>query len=50
MQALVEGLNDLLPTLPKLAQVLPQDTLIWRLQLLQQGCDHLDSRFHLVRF
>ena len=49
MQALMDGLQDLIPTLPKLVEVLPQDTLVWRLQLLEEGCRHLDSRYHLVR-
>ena len=45
----MDGLEELVPALPKLAEVLPQATLLWRLGLLQEGCEHLDRRYHLVR-
>jgi hypothetical protein len=46
--ALLQNMQRMLPVLEKLAEVLPQPTLVWRLQLLQDGCRYLDNRYSEV--
>jgi hypothetical protein len=46
--ALVQTLQRLLPMLGRLAEVLPQETLLWKLQLLEDGCQFLDTRYDQV--
>ena len=47
-QALASALTGMLPMLGKLAEVLPQDTLLWKLELLQSGCAYMDTRYSQV--
>lgn len=49
VQRIGMGMLDMLPGLGKLAEILPQDTLVWKLGLLAEGCAYLDTRYHLVR-
>jgi len=49
VQRIGTGMLDMLPGLGKLAEILPQDTLVWKLGLLAEGCAYLDTRYHLVR-
>ncbi|GLC37786.1 hypothetical protein PLESTM_000648100 [Pleodorina starrii] len=46
---LLYGLLDLLPELSSLRVVLPPDTLAWRLQLLRQGAEQVNSALGKVR-
>lgn len=46
---LTDGLTKMLPLLGELSDVLPQDTLLWKLRLLQTGCKALDDVYRQVR-
>lgn len=43
------ALLGMLPLLQKLADVLPQDTLLYKLELLRSGCEYMDRRYAQVR-
>ncbi|XP_024358571.1 phytyl ester synthase 1, chloroplastic [Physcomitrium patens] len=44
-----ESLLSLLPTLPTLADVVPKDSLVWKLELLHSAALYANSRLHAVR-
>jgi pimeloyl-ACP methyl ester carboxylesterase/1-acyl-sn-glycerol-3-phosphate acyltransferase len=46
---LQESLLSLLPTLPTLADVVPKDALVWKLDLLHEAALFTNSRLHAVR-
>lgn len=48
VQKIGQGMLDMLPGLGKLAEILPQDTLLWKLRLLDEGCRYMDTRYHMV--
>ena len=48
VQKIGQGMLDMLPGLGKLAEILPQDTLLWKLRLLAEGCRYMDTRYHMV--
>ena len=48
LAALADALIGLLPDLSGLRATLPQETLAWRLQLLQQGCQFLEGKLGQV--
>lgn len=43
-----EALADMLPLLGALGEVLPQDTLLWKLKLLDSGCGYMNTRYQNV--
>jgi hypothetical protein len=49
LEAVAAGLQKQLPLLGALTTILPQDTLLWKLGLLQTGCEYLDSVYCQVR-
>lgn len=48
LQRVGQGMLDMVPGLGKLTEILPQETLVWKLRLLAQGCRFMDTRYHLV--
>ncbi|KAJ7552394.1 hypothetical protein O6H91_06G054000 [Diphasiastrum complanatum] len=48
-QKVSDALVELLPTLPILAQVIPKETLLWKLKILHSGALYTNSRLHAVR-
>lgn len=48
VQRVGQGMLDMVPGLGKLTEILPQETLVWKLGLLAQGCRYMDTRYHLV--
>lgn len=48
LDAARSALLGMLPLLQKLASVLPQDTLLYKLELLQSGCEYMDQRYGQV--
>ncbi|MCO5564587.1 hypothetical protein L7F22_018251 [Adiantum nelumboides] len=48
-QALRDNLVSMLPTLPSLADIIPKDTLKWKLKLLQTAAAYANSRLHAVK-
>eukprot|EP00892_Ulva_mutabilis_P002490 jgi/Ulvmu1/12241/UM086_0032.1 len=48
VQLIGQGMLDMLPGLSKLAEILPKDTLVWKLGLLAEGCRYIDTRYHMV--
>lgn len=49
-EALRTALLGMLPMLGKLADVLPKDTLLWKLEMLRSGCEFMDRRYGEVCF
>ncbi|XP_020212317.1 acyltransferase-like protein At1g54570, chloroplastic [Cajanus cajan] len=43
------NLTALLPCLPELANIIPRDTLLWKLKLLKSAAAYANSRLHAVR-
>ncbi|KAI5424192.1 phytyl ester synthase 1, chloroplastic [Lathyrus oleraceus] len=49
MEQLSNNLTSLLPCLPELADIIPKDTLLWKIKLLQSAAAYTNSRLHAVR-
>jgi hypothetical protein len=47
--AFAEALRGMLPQLGALSRVLPQDTLVYKLQMLRTGCAYIDRRYGQAR-
>ncbi|XP_078175515.1 phytyl ester synthase 1, chloroplastic-like isoform X2 [Carex rostrata] len=45
---LLEGLTDMLPSLSLLADILPKETLVWKLKILKEASCYVNSRLHAV--
>ncbi|RRT78548.1 hypothetical protein B296_00026577 [Ensete ventricosum] len=48
-EELSNSLTSLLPLLSELADIIPQDTLLWKLNLLKSGAAYVNSRLHAVK-
>lgn len=48
-QALRDNLVALLPTLPTLADIIPKETLLWKLKILRSMAMYTNSRLHAVK-
>ncbi|KAL9320336.1 hypothetical protein ACSQ67_012175 [Phaseolus vulgaris] len=49
VEQLSHNLTALLPCLPELANVIPRDTLLWKLKLLKSAAAYANSRLHAVK-
>ncbi|KAL5061059.1 hypothetical protein RYX36_032663 [Vicia faba] len=49
MEQLSNNLTSLLPCLPELADIIPKDTLLWKIKLLKSAAAYTNSRLHAVR-
>ncbi|XP_028770773.1 acyltransferase-like protein At1g54570, chloroplastic isoform X2 [Neltuma alba] len=49
IEQLSNNLTALLPCLPDLADIIPKDTLLWKLKLLKSAAAHANSRLHAVK-
>ncbi|KAL2345754.1 hypothetical protein Fmac_007039 [Flemingia macrophylla] len=49
IEQLSYNLTALLPCLPELANIIPRDTLLWKLKLLKSAAAYANSRLHAVR-
>ncbi|CAK8544726.1 unnamed protein product [Lathyrus sativus] len=49
MEQLSYNLTSLLPCLPELADIIPKDTLLWKIKLLKSAAAYTNSRLHAVR-
>uniref|UniRef100_A0A0D9V0W7 Phospholipid/glycerol acyltransferase domain-containing protein n=1 Tax=Leersia perrieri TaxID=77586 RepID=A0A0D9V0W7_9ORYZ len=49
LQKLSESLTSMLPLLSELADIIPRDTLFWKLKLLKSGAAYTNSRLHAVQ-
>ncbi|KAJ4778894.1 Esterase/lipase/thioesterase family protein [Rhynchospora pubera] len=45
---LSEGLTDMLPSLSLLGDILPKESLIWKLKILKEASSYVNSRLHAV--
>jgi hypothetical protein len=45
---LSEGLTDMLPSLSLLGDILPKETLVWKLKMLKEASCYVNSRLHAV--
>ncbi|XP_078175513.1 phytyl ester synthase 1, chloroplastic-like [Carex rostrata] len=45
---LSEGLTDILPSLSLLGDILPKETLVWKLKILKEASCYVNSRLHAV--
>ncbi|XP_064947317.1 phytyl ester synthase 1, chloroplastic-like isoform X3 [Musa acuminata AAA Group] len=48
-EELSNSLTSLLPLLSDLADIIPRDTLLWKLNLLKSGAAYVNSRLHAVK-
>ncbi|XP_074292709.1 phytyl ester synthase 1, chloroplastic-like [Silene latifolia] len=48
-QQLAENLTSLLPRLSVISEIIPKDTLLWKLKLLKSAADYTNSRLHAVK-
>ncbi|BBN03207.1 hypothetical protein MPTK1_2g21620 [Marchantia polymorpha subsp. ruderalis] len=46
---LAHALTSLLPTLPTIADLMPRETLAWKIKLLSDGAKYANSRLHAVK-
>ncbi|KAG5056150.1 hypothetical protein GLYMA_03G243700v4 [Glycine max] len=49
IEQLSYNLTALLPCLPELADIIPRDTLLWKLKLLKSAAAYANSRIHAVK-
>ncbi|CAL4950100.1 unnamed protein product [Urochloa decumbens] len=49
LQKLSDSLTSMLPLLSELADIIPRDTLLWKLKLLKAGAAYANSRLHAVK-
>ncbi|KAF8660565.1 hypothetical protein HU200_057588 [Digitaria exilis] len=49
LQKLSDSLTSMLPLLSELADIIPRDTLLWKLKLLKNGAAYANSRLHAVK-
>ncbi|KOM52922.1 hypothetical protein LR48_Vigan09g158100 [Vigna angularis] len=49
LEQLAYNLTALLPCLPELANIIPRDTLLWKLKLLKSAAAYANSRLHAVK-
>ncbi|KAF0908349.1 hypothetical protein E2562_024759 [Oryza meyeriana var. granulata] len=49
LQKLSNSLTSMLPLLSELADIIPRDTLFWKLKLLKSGAAYTNSRLHAVQ-
>lgn len=49
VEQLSYNLTALLPCLPELANIIPRDTLLWKLELLKSAASYANSRLHAVK-
>ncbi|XP_052168933.1 phytyl ester synthase 1, chloroplastic isoform X2 [Oryza glaberrima] len=49
LQKLSDSLTSMLPLLSELADIIPRDTLFWKLKLLKSGAAYANSRLHAVQ-
>ncbi|KAG2597578.1 hypothetical protein PVAP13_5KG235900 [Panicum virgatum] len=49
LQKLSDSLTSMLPLLSELADIIPRDTLLWKLKLLKNGAAYANSRLHAVQ-
>ncbi|CAI8615521.1 unnamed protein product [Vicia faba] len=49
IEQLSNNLTSLLPCLPELADIIPKDTLLWKIKLLKSAAAYTNSRLHAVR-
>uniref|UniRef100_A0A0E0JIU2 Serine aminopeptidase S33 domain-containing protein n=1 Tax=Oryza punctata TaxID=4537 RepID=A0A0E0JIU2_ORYPU len=49
LQKLSDSLTSMLPLLSELADIIPRDTLFWKLKLLKSGAAYTNSRLHAVQ-
>ncbi|KAG8045438.1 hypothetical protein GUJ93_ZPchr0008g12155 [Zizania palustris] len=49
LQKLSDSLTSMLPLLSELADIIPRDTLFWKLKLLKSGAAFTNSRLHAVQ-
>ncbi|XP_061348422.1 phytyl ester synthase 1, chloroplastic [Gastrolobium bilobum] len=49
IEQLSGNLTALLPCLPELANVIPRDTLLWKLKLIKSAAAYANSRLHAVK-
>ncbi|GAB4835925.1 hypothetical protein Ancab_000844 [Ancistrocladus abbreviatus] len=49
VRSLLENLTALLPCLSVMADIIPKETLIWKLKLLKSAAAHANSRLHAVQ-
>ncbi|CAO2208165.1 unnamed protein product [Urochloa humidicola] len=49
LQKLSDSLTSMLPLLSELADIIPRDTLLWKLKLLKTGAAYANSRLHAVK-
>ncbi|TVU20888.1 hypothetical protein EJB05_30489 [Eragrostis curvula] len=49
LQKLADSLTSMLPLLSELADIIPRDTLLWKLKLLKTGAAYANSRLHAVQ-
>ncbi|TKY61425.1 Acyltransferase protein [Spatholobus suberectus] len=49
IEQLSYNLTALLPCLPELGNIIPRDTLFWKLNLLKSGAAYANSRLHAVK-
>lgn len=49
IEQLSNNLTSLLPCLPELANIIPKDTLLWKIKLLKSAAAYTNSRLHAVK-
>ncbi|CAO2184589.1 unnamed protein product [Urochloa humidicola] len=49
LRKLSDSLTSMLPLLSELADIIPRDTLLWKLKLLKTGAAYANSRLHAVK-
>ncbi|KAG2588730.1 acyltransferase-like protein At1g54570, chloroplastic [Panicum virgatum] len=49
LQKLSDSLTSMLPLLSELPDIIPRDTLLWKLKLLKTGAAYANSRLHAVQ-
>ncbi|KAG0468473.1 hypothetical protein HPP92_017801 [Vanilla planifolia] len=49
LDELSKGLTTLLPRLSDLADIIPKETLIWKLKLLKSASSYVNSRLHAIK-
>ncbi|PIA57053.1 hypothetical protein AQUCO_00600052v1 [Aquilegia coerulea] len=49
LKQLSTNLNALLPCLSGLAEIIPKETLLWKLKMLKSGASYANSRLHSVK-
>ncbi|KAL5717430.1 hypothetical protein ACHQM5_010432 [Ranunculus cassubicifolius] len=49
VEGLSENLSTLLPSLSVLADILPRESLLWKLEMLKSGASYANSRIHAIK-